>query len=403
MPPQRMSPQRLSLEGRRAVARIDLDALRSNIDVMRARAGSADVMAVVKADGYGHGMVPVARAAREAGVAWLGVALPSEAMALRAAGDTGRVLAWLWAPGDPGVRACVAADVDLSVSSRWSVEEVLQAARDTGHVARVHLKVDTGLTRNGATFEELPEVLHALGAGVAEGVLVVEGMWSHLADGDTPGAESVRHQRDRFEEAWQIVRAAGIEPRLRHLANSGAILAHPDCHYDLVRTGIALYGLTPAPVLGSSEGLGLTPVMTLAARLAHVKDVPAGTAVSYGWRWSASEPTRLGLVPLGYADGVPRAAGAPRGGPGVEVAVAGECRPMVGTVAMDQFVVDLGARSTATVGEQVLLFGPGSAGEWTADEWAEAIGTIGYEIVTRIGPRVEREFVGSRHARESGS
>jgi len=388
---------------KRAVGRIDLAALRSNIEVMRARAGSADLMTVVKADGYGHGMVPVARAARDAGVGWLGVALPSEAMTLRGAGDTGRVLAWLWAPGDPDVRRCVEADVDLSVSSVWSVAEVVQAALETGHTARVHLKVDTGLTRNGTTFDELPEVLEALRSAVAEGVLVVEGMWSHLADGDTPGAESVRHQRERFEEAWQIVRAAGIEPRLRHLANSGATFAHPDCHYDLVRTGIAIYGLTPAPVLGTSASLGLTPVMTLAARLAHVKDVPAGTAVSYGWRWSASEPTRLGLVPLGYADGVPRAAGSPRAGAFVEVATGGERRPLVGTVAMDQFVVDLGAGSEASVGDEVLLFGPGSAGEWTADDWADAIGTIGYEIVTRIGPRVEREYVNASDARGSGS
>lgn len=387
----------------RAVARVDLDAFRSNIDVMRARAGSADLMAVVKADGYGHGMVPVARAARDAGVSWLGVALPSEAMALRSAGDTGRVLAWLWAPGDPSVRACVEADVDLSVSSPWAVAEVVQAAHETGHIARVHLKVDTGLTRNGATFDELPEVLDALRAAVAEGALVVEGMWSHLADGDTPGAESVRYQRDRFEEAWNVVRGAGVEPRLRHLANSGATIAHPDCHYDLVRTGIALYGLTPAAVLGSGASLGLTPVMTLAARLAHVKDVPAGTAVSYGWRWAASEPTRLALVPLGYADGVPRAAGAPRGGPAVEVTMGGERRPIVGTVAMDQFVIDIGAGSDASVGDEALLFGPGSAGEWTADDWADAIGTIGYEIVTRIGARVEREYVHSGDARGSAS
>lgn len=378
---------------KRVVASIDLDALHANLEVLRARAGGADLMAVVKADAYGHGMIPIARAARAAGIAWLGVALPSEAMRLRDSGDAGRLLAWLWAPHDADVERCVAADVDLSVSSVWAVEEVVQAARSTGRVARVHLKVDTGLTRNGVTMAELPAVLDALRGAVAEGVLVVEAMWSHLADGDTPDADSVRDQRARFEEAWSIVRAAGVEPRIRHLANSGALFAHPDCHYDLVRTGIAMYGLTPALGLGTADSLGLTPVMTLAATLAHVKDVPAGTSVSYGWRWTAQAQARLALVPAGYADGIPRAAGAPRSGPAVEVTVEGERCPIVGTVAMDQFVIDAGGVPSAAAGSSALLFGPGTRGECTADEWAQAMGTIGYEIVTRIGPRVEREYV----------
>lgn len=386
----------------RAVARIDLTALRANLDVLRSHAGGADLMAVVKADAYGHGMIPVARAARAAGVPWLGVALPSEALRLRESGDTDRILAWLWTPGEGDVEECVARDVDLSVSSAWSVEEVAQAARRTGHVARVHLKVDTGLTRNGATADELPRVLDLLVGAVLEGVVALEAVWSHLADGDTPGAASVREQRKRLEQASQQVQAAGLRPRMRHLANSGALLAHPDCHYDLVRTGIAMYGLSPAPALGTAAGLGLTPVMTLAAELAHAKDVDAGTSVSYGGRWTAEQPTRLGLLPLGYADGLPRAAGAPRSGPAAQVWIRDALHPIVGTVAMDQCVVDLGAGARIDAGEPVVVLGPGAHGEWTADDWAAALDTIGYEIVTRIGPRVEREYVGARDSAVSG-
>ncbi len=379
----------------RAVAQVDLAALSANLGVLRARAGSADLMAVVKADAYGHGMVAVAREARAAGVDWLGVALPSEALALRDAGDVGRILAWLWTPGESDVERCVARDIDLSVSSAWAVEEVAEAARRTGQAARVHLKVDTGLTRNGVALGDLAGVLDLLRAVVGDGLVTVEAVWSHLADGDTPGAASVREQRECFERAWEQVLASGLRPGMRHLANSGALLAHPDCAYDLVRTGIAMYGLTPAAVLGASRDLGLTPVMTLMADLAHAKDVAVGTSVSYGWRWSASTPTRLGLLPIGYADGLPRAAGAPRSGPPVEVLVDGRLRPIIGTVAMDQCVVDLGGGSRVSAGEPVVLFGAGDRGEWTADDWASALGTIGYEIVTRIGPRVPREYIGA--------
>lgn len=384
----------------RAAARIDLGALRANIARLRQAAGPADLMAVVKADAYGHGMVEVARTARAEGVSWLGVALPTEALALRAAGDRGRVLAWLWTPGDPNIEECVRQDVDISVSSSWAISDVVGAARRSGVRARVHLKVDTGLTRNGVSFDELPEVLAALRAAVDAGLVEAVGLWSHLADGDTPGADSVRHQRERFEEAVAMASAAEVRPPLLHLSNSGAVFAHPDCRYDLVRTGIAMYGLTPALALGSAHDLGLTPVMSLRARLAHVKEVPAGTAVSYGWRWAADRATALGLVPLGYADGLPRASGAPRIGAPVEVATPDGLRPLVGTVAMDQCVVDLGAGTRVRAGDEVTLFGPGESGEWTADDWAQAIGTIGYEVVTRIGPRVDREYVGGFDARE---
>lgn len=386
----------------RAEARVDLDAIRSNLALLRDRAGEADVMAVVKADAYGHGMAEVARTARGEGVTWLGVALPSEACELRRLGDTGRVLAWLWAPGDPHVARCVAEDVDLSVSSPWAVDEVAEAAREAGRVARIHIKVDTGLTRNGVLPADLPGLLKRVREGVDSGLLEVAGIWSHLADGDTPDAASVRHQRSVFETALVVAARHGVEPPLRHLGNSGSLFAHPDCRYDLVRTGIALYGLSPARGLGRPADLGLTPAMTLSARLAHVKDVEIGTAVSYGWRWVAEESTSLGLVPVGYADGVPRAAGAPRGGHPVQVAIAGARAPIVGTVAMDQFVIDLGSR-IASPGDEVVLFGPGTAGEWTADDWADATGTIGYEIITRIGPRVPREHVGHRSSAEEAT
>ncbi len=388
----------------RAVARVDLAALRANLARVQEAAGSAEVMAVVKADAYGHGMVEVARTARAVGIPWLGVALPSEALALRAAGDRGRVLAWLWTPGDPDIEECLGQDIDISVSSGWAVSEVVAAARRCGRTARVHVKVDTGLTRNGVPLEELSDVLLAVRAAANDGLLDVAGLWSHLADGDTPGADSVRHQRERFEHAVALASDMGVRPTLLHLSNSGAVFTHPDCRYDLVRTGIAMYGLTPSPALGSARDLGLIPVMALRARLAHLKSIAVGTGVSYGWRWVAERETTVGLIPLGYADGLPRAAGAPRVGSPVEVATRDGLRPLVGTVAMDQCVVDLGPDASARVGDEVALFGSGESGEWTADDWAQAIGTIGYEIVTRIGSRVVREYVGGdAHGHGKGS
>jgi alanine racemase len=217
----------------------------------------------------------------------------------------------------------------------------------------------------------------------------VEAIWSHLADGDTPGSATVPQQLERYLEALEAGEARGIRPRLRHLSNSGGLWAHPDCRFDLVRSGIAMYGLTPAPVLGTAADLGLIPAMSLVARLAHVKGVEPGTSVSYGGTWTAQSDTALGLVPLGYADGIPRAAGNR-----VPVAVDGRLRPIVGRVAMDQFVIDLGAHDLPHVGDDVHVFGPGSHGEWTADDWGAALDTLGYEIVTRIGPRVQREYVG---------
>lgn len=378
----------------RASAVVDLRSIRANLAVASARADGAALMAVVKADAYGHGMVPVAREARAVGVPWLGVALPSEAVALRNAGDDGRILAWLWTPGDPDVDTCVAGDVDLSVSSLWALEDVVAAARRHSRVARVHLKVDTGLSRNGVTLADLPDLATRLRIEVDAGDVDLVAVWTHLADADLPGSDSVGRQRDRFEEALALVRSAGLDVPMRHLSNSGGLWAHPDLRADLVRVGIAMYGLAPADVLGSPRDLGLVPAMTLRTELSGIKRVEAGTTVSYGGTWTAPTATWLGLVPLGYADGIPRAASER-----VDVTIAGRRYPSVGRVAMDQFVVDLGPQDPRDAdcgpGRDVVLFGPGADGEATADDWARAIGTIGYELVTRVGPRVPRTYVGA--------
>lgn len=374
-----------------AEAVVDLTAVRSNVAALQTRAGSAEVMAVVKADAYGHGLVPSARAARAGGATWLGVAQLAEALALRAAGDTGRLLAWLHVPGEDFADA-IAADVDLSASAPWSVDEVVAAARAIGRTARLHLKIDTGLSRGGASADDWHELVdHALRAQ-AEGALEVVGVWSHLAWADAPQHPTVARQAEAFRDAVALAERRGVRPEVRHLANSAATLTSPRLHFDLVRPGLAVYGLSPVPDLGSPAEFGLRPAMTLRARLALVKRVPAGSGVSYGHAYTTPRDTTLGLVPLGYGDGVPRAAG--NLGP---LQVAGRRHTIAGRVCMDQVVVDLGDRPDVEdlrAGDPVVLFGAGAGGEPTAQDWAEAVDTISYEIVTRIGARVPRTYVG---------
>jgi alanine racemase len=373
-----------------AVARVDLTAIRDNVAVLRSRAaGGAEVMAVVKADGYGHGLVPSARAAIAGGATWLGTALLDEALALRAAGLTGpRLLAWLMGPGE-SFGAAIAADVDLSANAVWAVSEIAEAARTVGTPARVHLKVDTGLSRAGATPGDWPDVVEAAAKAEAEGLLQVVGVWSHLAYADAPDHETNARQTRVFREALDVAAGAGLRPEVRHLANSAAALTAPEQHFDLVRPGIAVYGLSPVPEVAGSAQLGLRPAMTLAASLVLVKRVPAGSGVSYGHIYTTATETTLGVVPLGYADGVPRAAS--NVGPAW---AAGRRRTIAGRVCMDQFVLDLGDDS-AQPGDEVVLFGPGADGEPTAQDWADATGTISYEIVTRVGPRVPRVYTGA--------
>ena len=372
-----------------SAALVDLDAIAANVRRLREAAAGAAVLAVVKADGYGHGMLPVARAAVAAGADWLGVAQLGEALALRAAGIDAPLLAWLTVPGDRFAEA-VAAGVDVGVSARWTVEEVARAAAVTGVAARVHLKVDTGLGRGGCGPTDLPDVLAALLRHQAEGAVHLVGVCSHLACADVPGHPSVQAQVDAFTDAVERVERAGLRPQLRHLANSAGALAVPQARFDLVRPGIALYGISPMPDHASAAHLRLTPAMSLLGRVALVKDVPAGQGVSYGLTHVTASDTTLALVPLGYGDGVPRHASA--AGP---VWLAGRRVPIAGRVCMDQIVLDLGGRDPAVrAGDVAVLFGPGTRGEPTAQDWADAAGTIAYEIVTRVGGRVPRHYLG---------
>ncbi|NEA20067.1 alanine racemase [Streptomyces halstedii] len=367
----------------RARAEIDLAALRANVRVLRERASGAQLMAVVKSDGYGHGALPCARAAQEAGAAWLGTATPQEALALREAGIRGRLMCWLWTPGGPW-REAVEADIDVSVSALWALREVVAAAGAAGRTARVHLKADTGLGRNGCQPADWPELVSAARAAEEAGALRVVGLWSHFACADEPGHPSIEAQLTVFRDMVAYAEKEGVRPEVRHIANSPATLTVPESHFDLVRTGIAMYGLSPSPELGTPADFGLRPVMTLSASLALVKEVPPGHGISYGHHYTTSAETTLALVPVGYADGVPRHASG-RG----PVLIDGTVRTIAGRVAMDQFVVDLGG-DTPEPGARAVLFGPGDQGEPGAEDWAAAADTIVYEIVTRIGRRVPR-------------
>jgi len=392
--------------GANAWAVIDLTAIRDNVQTLQTAAPTAQVMAVVKADGYGHGLVPAARAALAGGATWLGTAQADEALALRAAGITDtRILTWLHTP-DIEFSSLIAADIDVSISAAWSLDGVADAARTLGRAARVHLLVDTGLGRNGIMPAELPEVaLHAARLQ-AEGFIKVVGLWSHLAYADEPGHPAIEAQREVFDWADAALEVAGLHPEVRHIANSAATLTAPELHYDLVRPGIAIYGFSPVPQATPASGFMLRPAMTLQARLATVKEAPAGHGVSYSHLYSTSEATRLGVVPLGYADGIPRHASGDSVGSGGPVLVGDRVLRVAGRVCMDQFMLDLGPNAAEQAGSIVTLFGATdglTAGAVTpsAEDWAEAAETISYEIVTRIGSRVPRIYADEADATAS--
>ena len=356
---------------------MDLAAIRHNTAVLLAAAApGAALMTVVKADGYGHGAVPVARAALDAGASWLGVCTLEEALALRAAGIDAPVLSWLHLP-DEDFAPAIRAGIDLGVSSRVHLAGIVAGARRAGRPARLHLKIDTGLTRNGAQPAAWGQLLDDAVRATADGTAEVYAVWSHLANADLPDHPSNEEQAARLTVAWRAARDRGLNP-IRHLANSAAAMTRPDLHYDLVRAGIASYGLDP---LGRPVANGpLRPAMTLRARVALVKRVPAGEGVSYGHAWTTPRETTLALLPVGYADGVPRRLGeAGR----MRVLLCGAVRPVVGRVCMDQVVVDCGD-DTVHEGDEAVLFGPGDRGEPTAQDWADELGTIHYEVVTGV-------------------
>ena len=375
--------------GASAWVSIDLDAIRDNVAELRRRAGSAQVMAVVKADAYGHGLAPCAQAALDGGATWLGVAQLSEALELRAAGVTAPMLTWLFVPGADVGRA-IDADIEVTVGSPWTLDAVLAAARERGRPARVQVKVDTGLARNGI-LTDWSEMVHTVARAEAEGAVTVTGVWSHFAYADAPQHPTVRAQQERFVEACAELERAGVRPPLRHLANSAATLTNPSASFDLVRPGVAVYGLSPVPDLGSPADFGLREAMRVTARLAVVKRARAGQGVSYGHEYFTPRDTVLGLVPVGYADGIPRSAGG-RG----PLLVGGERRTVAGRVCMDQVVVDLGPGYAGAAGDEVVILGREADGEPSAQDWAVAAGTINYEIVTRISPRLPRVHLGGR-------
>ncbi len=366
-----------------AVAHIDLGAITHNAKTLQERAG-VQLMAVLKADAYGHGLIPVARAAISGGATWLGTALLQEAISLRTSGISDvRIMSWLTPPGDQFGKA-IKLDIDLSAASVEAVDEIARSARRVKRPARLHLEVDTGMTRGGA-LGAWPDVVAETARHVDAGDICLAGVWSHFARADEPGHPANEAQRNSFDEALELVSQAGLTPEVRHLSNSAATLVDPNARYDMVRTGIALYGLSPDPTtLGGAAKFDLHPAMSLTARLLLVKEVPAGVAVSYGGTAITKRATHVGVVPMGYADGVPR-----HGSNALAVALGGKTAPVLGRICMDQFVIDLGPNSTAKAGDEVTLFGGNGP---SVDAWAAASGTISYEIVTRLGPRVLREY-----------
>jgi alanine racemase len=369
----------------RAVAEVDLTAIAHNLKLIKSKTDT-QVLAVVKADAYGHGLIPVAKAVVAAGADWLGTALLEEGIALRAAGVKAPLICWLTPLGED-LKIAVKNNIDLSISSIELLEEVIDAGRDANIVPRIHLEVDTGMTRGGVR-GEWPEFVSEVARAVKDNGVEVVGLWSHFARADEPDQSFNQQQLDTFHKRLATLIAQGINPQFVHIANSAAALTNNEAVKNIVRWGIGLYGLSPdVNTLGDSAKLNLKPAMKLKAKLHLVKKAEAGAPVGYGGTATVAEDTKIGVVTMGYADGIPRNASNLAG-----VFVDGHRAPLLGRVSMDQFVVNLGANSNAKTGDEVVIFGDGALGEYTVDDWASAAGTINYEIVTRIGPRVPRIY-----------
>ncbi|EOM78624.1 alanine racemase [Rhodococcus rhodnii] len=365
---------------------VDLDAIAHNTGVLREHAGSAGIMAVVKADAYNHGAAAVSRAVLASGASELGVTTIGEALALRNAGITAPILAWLHQL-DADYDAAIVGDVEIGVSSPRHLARVVAAARRVGRPAAVTLKIDTGLNRNGVAPDEWEATVIAAARASAEGAIEVRGAFTHLSHADEPGHPTIDLQKTAFDAALDGLRRAGLKPARVHMANSAATLTRPDLRYDMVRPGISVYGFSPVPQLGT---FGLRPAMTVRAQVILVKRVRAGEGVSYGHLWTAERDTTVALIPMGYADGLPRTLSGR-----FEVQLGGRRRRAIGRVCMDQFVVDLGENEDGVEeGDDAYVFGNGDHGEPSAQAWADALDTITYEIVCGIKGRTTRSIVG---------
>ncbi|MGZ4104963.1 MAG: alanine racemase, partial [Actinomycetota bacterium] len=368
---------------RPAWAEVDLGAIRRNIARIRNKLTvGTRFMGVVKANAYGHGDVGVARAAIEAGATWLGVILVDEGVRLREAGIDVPILL-LHEPPAERIDEAIANRLTPCLYTERGLAIIAEAADRAHRQVATHLKVDTGMNRLGVPVDQLDQFARAL---AKEPRIEVEAIYSHFAFADQPDAPFIDEQLARFVDACDKLSALGIAPTFRHMANSAAALTRPDAHFDLVRVGIAMYGLSPGPKL---DGIvDLEPAMALKARAAMVKRVPAGEAVSYGLRYRLERPGTIVSVPLGYADGWPRALST-----GASVLIGGRRYPAVGTVCMDAFMADMGD-DTCEVGDEVVLIGTQGDERISADDIARALGTINYEIVTRISSRIPRVFRG---------
>ncbi|OOP63918.1 alanine racemase [Arthrobacter sp. SRS-W-1-2016] len=373
---------------------VDLSAISDNIKALKKRTAAPHFMAVVKGNGYGHGLVEVARTAVAAGADWLGTAQLSEAITLRKAGITAPVLSWLYLASQTSatIREALEYDVDVSLGSVAQLEVLAGIARQLGRPAVVHLELDSGLSRGGARKEDWSELVAQARKAEQDGTVLVRGIWTHLAWADVPAHPGNAAAVAGFEDAVDEARAAGLDPQLRHVSSSANILDRPEFHFDMVRAGLAIYGLAPADHLDPAD-FGLRPALSVTAPLVMVKKVPAGTGVSYEHQAITHEPRYLGLIPLGYADGIPK---------GVSgrslVQIAGRKVPVIGKVCMDQFMVDLGPDASGIeVGDTAVLFGDPAGGAASADDWGAAIGSHGDEIINRIAPRLPRVYESSAY------
>ena len=369
----------------RAVAEINLNAIESNLKFIKGKT-NAQLLAVVKADAYGHGLIPISKSAIEAGANWLGTALLEEAVTLRENGIKVPIIAWLTPCGED-FKSAINLNIDLSISSLEVLNEIIDSSAQLGKKPRLHIEIDTGMSRGGVG-DDWDSFVGEVSKLVKDDKISLVGVWSHFARADEPLEKMNSQQLSIFTDRVTKLINSGIKPEFLHIANSAAALTFKDAHKNIIRWGIGLYGLSPdVNYMGDSISIGLKPAMKLKAKLNLVKKVKAGSTVGYGATAVVNEDTKLGVVTLGYADGIPRNANNLAG-----VFACGKRAPLIGRVSMDQFVVNLGIESLAKTGDEVIVFGAGNDGEYTIDEWAKACGTINYEIVTRIGPRVPRIY-----------